>query len=98
MSDKVIEGYFISFDPPQQQQVMDAVEQDGFTRDLDGLKGWILHNSTLEPQDPQTSTDRVIERLEQYLQSNPGKVLEAAVNVGTFVKNAFGGKPIRRSK
>lgn len=43
---EAINGWFIYFTPEQSKLVREALEEDGYTADHEGLKTWILDNCT----------------------------------------------------
>lgn len=99
---EAIEGYWISFDPPERELVKRALVQDGYEPDGDGLKEWILDNCEEEPgQETDPLRERVrayrrkqedsplLAQLTQMLRDDPEQVLAAMQNVSNIGGAAY---------
>jgi cytochrome c-type biogenesis protein CcmH/NrfG len=89
MMSEQLSGIFLSFDESQCESIWDAVKAAGYSPDTDGLKSWILSKTTESPQE-RTSSDRVLEALEEYLRGHPEEVKRYALLGQAAIRDIFG--------
>jgi len=71
---KQVQGFFLSFSPEESEYIYETLEQHGYTKDIDGLKKWILESMEAAVESPRTATDIAIEKIERYIQEHPEKI------------------------
>lgn len=99
MSKEISEGVFLNFTPDEAKKLWEAVKEDGFSPDKDGLKEWIfdLIDSEDEPENEEPEENNPFNTLlkngAQYLKDHPEQldtIKKVAPQVGaTILKKAF---------
>lgn len=85
---KALSGLWLSFSEKEVADIWQSVAEDGYEPNTEGLKMWILDQARM-PAEPETSTDRVLKHVEQYIRAHPEEIKKYG-GIGAFaIRNIF---------
>ena len=86
---QAIDGFFIHFSPAERKRLMEVLEHDGYTQDLEGLKKYILDSLDEDEEEKYEERDPTVESLARTLRENPQVLLNVGIAAHGLLRKAL---------